>query len=222
MDKTKIYLASAKDLEDKALFQKLYHTVSDIRQNKIDSLLLEKDKRLSLAAELLLKKALSDCGIDSFELEYGENGKPYIKDHNDIFFNLSHSNEMVMCAVSSDEVGCDTEKIKDIDLKIAKRFFSESEYNLIIGNEKKNDMFFRIWTLKESFMKATGLGMKLPMNSFTISIENSSVSVSHNLNNKSYFFKEFDLKNGYKYAVCTLASEIENPQIVSFNELNIP
>ncbi|MCI5700737.1 MAG: 4'-phosphopantetheinyl transferase superfamily protein [Lachnospiraceae bacterium] len=203
----KIYISQTKELTNDELFRRLYYIVSEERRKKIDKLVFRKDKILSLAAGILLKKSLSDIGINEFCLEYGKYGKPYIKNKN-IFFNLSHSEDMVMCAVSDMEIGCDVEKISDIDMEIAKRFFCVNEYEMIKkeqSDEKKKDMFFRLWTLKESFLKATGYGMSLSTNSFCISIENKKISVAHNVNDKKYYFTEYDYNDGYKYAVCGLS-----------------
>jgi len=218
MNKTKVYVADTKLLKDKSLFGELYKTVPHDRQRKIDAFLFEKDKRLCLAVELLLKKALLDAGIEKYEIKIGAYGKPYIENKS-IFFNLSHSEEMVMCAVSLGEVGCDVEKITNIDLEIAKRFFYTTEYDAIIAaqsEEERRNMFFRLWTLKESFMKATGFGMKLPLDSFRIDIDGDKIAVSHNVNSKKYFFKEYNFDDGYKYAVCSLSDGFADAEFVIF------
>lgn len=207
----KVYIARTEELNDDILFGRLYNAASRMRREKTDKLIFRKDKMLSLAAEALLKKALSDRGISDFALKYGKNGKPYIKDK-DIFFNLSHSENTIMCAVSDMEIGCDTEKITDIDLEIAKRFFCGTEYEMIAKertDEGKRDMFFRLWTLKESFVKATGLGMALPMNSFCIDINKDKILVLQNVSQEKYYFKEYDINDGYKYAVCGKSEQFE-------------
>ena len=196
----------------KEVYDSLYNKVSLSRQNKIDKYMQKKDKNLSLAAGLLLKQALADLGINSYNIEYGENGKPYLKNER-IFYNLSHSEERAMCVVSMEEVGCDTEKIADIDFKIADRFFNPSECELLNDlsdiNEKRT-MFFRLWTLKESFMKATGLGMELPLDSFSVDITDDIISVRQNISKERYYFKEYDRNDGYRFAVCSLAPDFEN------------
>ena len=204
-------------LEDEAVFSHLYRTVSAERQRKIDGFIFPKDKRLSLAAELLLKKGLYNAGIKEYTIRYGQFGKPYIEDK-DIYFNLSHSEEMVMCTVSSAPVGCDVERVADIDLDIAKRFFYTSEYEMIAAAKDavgRRDLFFRLWTLKESFMKATGLGMELALDSFRVIIDGEKINVEQFVDRNNYYFREYDLKNGYKYAVCGMKDDIADAQLVS-------
>lgn len=200
---TKIYFADVTPLYDEKIFSEKYNEISDYRKEKIDRMKFNKDKCLSLGAGLLLKEALAECGIDEKKAVYftGKNGKPCIKDL-PLYFNLSHSQSRVMCAVSDCPIGCDIEFIKDADLKIADRFFTESEVKQI---NKSRDLFYRFWTLKESFMKATGLGMSLALNSFSINIENQ-ITVEQTLNDNNYLFFEFDFDKNYKSACC-----IENP-----------
>ena len=222
MNSIKVYVGDTSSLKDEILFEKLFETVPSQRKEKINRISRPEDKRLSLGVELLLKKALSDIGIDNYKVERSKNGKPCIKGEENLFFNLSHSGERVMCAVSSLEVGCDVEKIKPVNLKIAKRFFFENEYKAIAElttEEEQQNMFFRLWTLKESFMKVTGLGMKLPLDSFSIEISKNEISVTQNVDENTYFFKEYDLEPDYKYSVCGLVNAFEDVVNINFTEL---
>ena len=215
---TKVYIASTKDLEDNQVFQSLYYTVSKERQEKIDRLRFPKDKRLSLAAEVLLRKALKLNGIDDFTLEVDENGKPYLKGISGLKFNLSHSEERVMCVISEKEVGCDVEWMKKPNYKMTEYFLTKEEITMLKRlnlEEEKQEMFYRLWTLKESFVKAIGLGMKIPLKDFWFSFEGDTISVHQNINQKTYYLKEYDLKDGYRYAVCSLCPKID--EIVELN-----
>ena len=189
--------------------------VSDTRRKKVMSYRFMKDRCLSLGAELLLRDALCDFDIEKtepLEFEYRKNEKPYLRGHGDIFFNLSHSGDYVMCAVSGSEVGCDIQKIDKADIKLAERFFTEREYHAIANlptEEERKDMFYRYWTLKESFMKVTGLGMQLELNAFEILIDDKAtsdvrVSLTQHVDDHTYSFTEFDSVPGYKAAVCTV------------------
>lgn len=221
MNGIRVYVADTKELNDDLFFGKLYKTVSRQRREKIDRMVFRKDKMLSLAAGLLLKKGLEDQGIDAADLQvrYGKNNKPYIEG---IHFNLSHSEEKVMCAISDREVGCDVEKVTDIDMEIAKRFFYTTEYALIAGkrnHRERCETFFRLWTLKESFMKATGLGMELALDAFRIDVEGDRISVWQRVDEKTYYFREYEMKDGYQYAVCGLTPEFGEMEAVSFLEI---
>ena len=96
-----------------------------------------------------------------------DDGKPEAEG---ICFNLSHSGNVVICAASKDNVGCDIEKIGSAPKRVAERFFCEDEIDWIesFANEDKNREFFRIWTMKESYLKMTGEGLRTALNSFRV------------------------------------------------------
>lgn len=98
----------------------------------------------------------------SLTYRYGEKGKPYLENL-PLFFSLSHSGEYVLCAVSRRELGADIQKIQPADeLKLAKRFFSESECRILEGCESHRErqrLFFGFWTRKEAYGKLTGEGL---------------------------------------------------------------
>ena len=197
-----LYIANINLLDDKNTYDKAYQSLSNQRREKVDKLKFVNDKKLSILSEILLKKALIELNVDSnIELTYNKYQKPYLK-NNDIYFNISHSGEYVICAISKDEVGCDIEYIKNIDMKIANKFFNENEYNTILNSNNQLDTFYRIWTLKESFMKNLGLGFNIELNSFEIVLSNNP-TVKQNINNNKYYFKEIEINN-YKCSVCLL------------------
>lgn len=151
--------------------KRAYGMVSKNRQEKIDFYRFEKDKKLSAGAYLLLMKLLSDENITNPVFRTGKYGKTYISNHENIHFNLSHSGKMVLCAISDMEVGADVEyNDPEIDLDIARNYFYNSEYESIMNCENPSDEFFKYWVLKESYMKYTGLGMNLKLDSFEIII----------------------------------------------------
>ena len=200
-----LYAASVALLADDTLFAAAYAAVTPARREKVDRFRFEKDKRLSLGAELLLRHALRSEGLGEAPpvFTYGAQGKPYLK-NGGVFFSLSHSGEYAVCALAPYEVGCDVEQIVPVDLDIARRFFSRSEYGDIAAQETeaaRSELFFRCWTLKESFLKATGLGMKLPLDAFEI-VRAQEITVRQSVDTRQYRFAEFDEPAGYKCALC--------------------
>ena len=151
--------------------KKAYSSVSKDRQDKIDFYRFEKDKKLSAGAYLLLKKLLSEENIPNPLFKTEKYGKAYISNFENVYFNLSHSGKMVLCAISDREVGVDIEySDPKIDLNIAKLYFYNGEYESIMNSQNPADEFFKYWVLKESYMKYTGLGMNLKLDSFEIKI----------------------------------------------------
>lgn len=174
-----------------------YQLVSDERKEKIDFYRFEKDKKLSCGVYLLLQKLLNKEGIVNPEFKIGKYDKAYISNYDNIYFNLSHSGKIVCCAISDKEIGADVEYIDSkIDLNIAKNYFFNSEYENIMKSHKPYDEFFKYWVLKESYMKYTGLGFNLDLNSFEILIHDE-ISLKNDKNNLK--FNLFDIGE-YKIA----------------------
>ena len=106
---------------------------------------------------------------------------------------------MVLCAISDMDVGVDVEYIdSEIDLNISKHYFYSGEYENIMNAENPADEFFKYWVLKESYMKYTGLGMNLELDSFEIII-NDEIKLK---NDKSLKFNLFDIEN-YKIGIAS-------------------
>ena len=170
-----LYWMNTGVLEDAVQFAYAYQSLSSRRQKKVDAFLCMKDKKLSLGAGLLLRQGLAAHGINEQEavFAYGENGKPYLPDHPDVHFNLSHSGEMAVAVFADTAVGCDIERIGAADLPLAAKFFPEREYRYLAGfpeGQQQAVAFYRLWTLKESFVEAVGTGLSLPLDAFEIAI----------------------------------------------------
>lgn len=138
--------------------------VTESRQARINKLRNPADKAHCLATGLLLRR---HCGIENdSQIIYNENGKPCLKDGN-LRFNAAHSGNYAVLGVSDAEIGIDIEKIKPYKRNVAARCFTPPELEWLRQNG--DNAFFRLWTAKESIMKATGLGLaKLPPNTFTV------------------------------------------------------
>jgi 4'-phosphopantetheinyl transferase len=205
------YYSDTSPLKDPEAYRLAYSKVPSRRRDKTDQFAFDKDRRLSLGVELLLMRALEDLGEDpdTSRMDLTGNGKPVLAGSR-ICFNLSHSGERVMCSVSDADVGCDVEKIEPIDLELAHRFFYNSEYDAISKEEGigRDVMFYRFWTLKESFMKATGLGFELDLDSFCIDLSDG-ISVDQHVDGRAYRFKEYDPGDGYRCAVCSVNGDFE-------------
>ncbi|MBE7087505.1 MAG: 4'-phosphopantetheinyl transferase superfamily protein [Clostridiales bacterium] len=195
-------------------FLNRYAKMPDYRKQKIDGTKDPIDKRLSLGAGVLLNYALKEEGITSHDVVVGENGKPYLKDGN-LHFNLSHSGDMVACAISNGEVGCDVQEKRAVNLELAKRYFCPSEVEYIFANGKGDveDRFFRTWAVKESFIKAVGLGIGLKLNGFCVEFLRDKIEVVQDIFKDKFYFKDFDLAGGYKLAVCGKEKEFEFIQV---------
>lgn len=180
--------------------------ISSQRKTKVEHFSFIDDKKRCILAEVLLKKGLKYFNIYDYELIYNENNKPYIKDSN-IYFNISHSGDYVAIIMSDVEVGIDIQKIKELKLNIAKRFFHENEYQRIIDEKdvnKQTELFYIYWTMKEAYTKAIGKGLAIPLNSFDVTDSNFD-----------YNFQEIEIDDNYKCFVCSKDKlEIEKIKVI--------
>ena len=100
------------------------------------------------------------------------NGKPELANNaHNIRFNLSHNDQLIVLAVCvNDEIGCDIESPnRKVNIPaITRRFFAPQEQQLLsqLPEQLQQQQFFEIWTLKEAFVKATGLGIALGLDRF--------------------------------------------------------
>ena len=198
----KVAYCNVKDLD----LEKSYPLLPENRKEKAAHFIFDKDKKLSCGAYLLLKKLLDEENIEDPIIETEKDGKPYITNYDDVYFNMSHAGRMVACAISDSEIGIDIEKIDpQIDMKIAQTFFFNSEYQNIKKSEDSVDEFFKYWVLKESYMKYTGLGFLLDLDKFEVVIDDGEAKVKNQREDlkedeDKVQFSYFDLKP-YKLAV---------------------
>lgn len=115
-----------------------------------------------------------DCFASEVEFCYSEWGKPQL-DENQVYFNLSHSHDSVVIAVSQEPlIGIDIEFTVPIpDMKrVAERHFSPSEQATLFALDKPEQLkaFYRCWTRKEAFIKADGRGLGIALDSFDVTL----------------------------------------------------
>lgn len=99
-------------------------------------------------------------------LFHGSRGKPYLQNAPDKYFNLTHTENWVFCAVSDKEIGIDAEMAAPANQRVAARCFTQEERQWM--QEDPDSRFTPLWTAKEAYIKFTGFGLVLPMSSFTV------------------------------------------------------
>lgn len=138
----------------------LYPLMPEERQIRCDGYRYETDRRLSiLSYSLLLYCLRSEYGAVKVRLGYSTDGKPYLIDMPQIHFNLSHCNQGIALAISSEPVGVDIESSDRYDDKLIDFTMSADESALIRGSQNPEQAFIQLWTKKEACVKYTGKGI---------------------------------------------------------------
>ncbi len=108
-------------------------------------------------------------------LSFSENGKPFMAAHPEIHFNISHCDGLVVCAFDAQDVGIDAEFPGYFPEILISRIMTGSEKSILeeatAGGKSRAEWFFRIWTLKEAYVKMTGTGVDTDLKSFSFSFE---------------------------------------------------
>ncbi|MEA5134802.1 MAG: 4'-phosphopantetheinyl transferase superfamily protein [Candidatus Fimivivens sp.] len=125
------------------------------RRKKAQVMRNEKIKASSLAAGLLLKYGLQQCGVVDYNICYAKNGKPYLNGY-DLCFSLSHSGDYAACIIDNKPVGVDIQKIVAVSQRAVLRFCTEVERQSLNDSCNYRRDVIRLWALKESWLKATG------------------------------------------------------------------
>lgn len=155
-------------------YEKWFSLMTKEKQEKVSRYKDVIRRKCSVAGEMLVKNYIAEVtstAPEGIKILIGENGKPYIENC-EIYFNISHCEDVVVCAFSDEEIGIDIEKIRPISLSIIKRFYSEKEQKYVLGHsptqedfqkcedEEILERFYRIYTLKEAICKKSGIGIK--------------------------------------------------------------
>ena len=142
----------------------------------------EEHKRRFIVARGTLKKILGrylNIPASTIEFTYSSRGKPQLTNKlggEQLQFNLSHSYELAIYGITYNSViGVDLEYIRPIleVKKLAKRFFCSREYNHIslLTSPELEKTFFKFWTAKEAYLKATGEGISRGLDQVEVSLD---------------------------------------------------
>ena len=153
----------------------------------------------SICAKALLCEMIEKLyGLTDYHITADENGKLFIADSN-VFFNISHSDDMIFCVVGTENVGCDVQLMTKCNMKVAERFFTKNEKDKLVSDENKDELFFKFWTVKESILKWRGDGISGGLSTYDFSdCANDDSFNCYGLN-----FITFT-KDKYAFSVCIL------------------
>jgi 4'-phosphopantetheinyl transferase len=228
----KIFALNNLEPMDDLTFRKLLTILSNEKQERVKKYARPDDAKRVLLADILVRSVIaSELKVSNQAIEFNANkyGKPLLKRNCSLHFNVSHSEDWIVCAVDDEPIGIDIEKIRPAELEIAAQFFSDEEYRMLMAKNPQDRLhfFFDLWTLKESYIKAVGEGLSISLKSFTVRfLERGVITVK--LGNKltNLILKQYDLDSEYKMSVCSVHKVFPDSVIIKklkdiCSELNV-
>ena len=157
------------------------------------------DRCKSLLGKLLLRQALSVFKAPQNiinKIIFTKYGKPYLPGIN---FNKTYSGNLVVCAISNScRLGIDVELVRPVELSDFTNVMSQDQLENIRNSDNPYQDFFRLWTVKESAMKADGRGVSVP----EVDLLETDFKRIH-LHPHTWYLKEMDFAPGYSACLAT-------------------
>lgn len=164
---------------------------------------------------------MTDSSAQLYKIQHGKEGKPYIVEYPDIQYNISHAGDWIVCGIGDEVLGIDIEREERYSRRVVERFFHPEEQEDIFSQdseEKEQEIFARYWVMKESFMKLSGAGFSVPIQSFHCDRRNGEIRVTEDVpeewmqwlraaglrEDRRPVCRFLDVAPGYQCAVCTL------------------
>lgn len=157
--------------------------------------------RLRSQAHALRDEALTQAGFppEPGRFAKGAHGKPYLK-NGTAYFNLTHCRGLAACIVGNAECGVDAEPLgRHVPAGVMRRVCSPEEQAFLKSCGKDPDAFFRLWTLKESYVKAIGMGLAFPLREAAFLPGEEGLRFSRN----GCLFRQFRMA-GHLISLCVL------------------
>jgi len=214
---------------DRNHYARLLAYISPEKRNRLPRFRQDNDFNLGLIAEILVRTMLGEeLGIanEQIRIEADPNGKPRLEGMPDYHFNLTHSGQWVACVTDREQTGIDIERVIELGGDIAGRFFThkECEYLNRLSGEMRTRAFFQLWTLKESYMKADGKGMRIGLDTFGFVLDYANeepvITLETKLPLNNCSFRLYECCPGYELAVCAMHDRFPaEPEVMSDKEL---
>ena len=196
-----LYIADVTGLRDPAVYRRRTASLPEWKKKELDRCMYQDDRARGAGAFLLLAEVWKNTGhYELLHIKKGAYGKPYIVEDPSFHYNISHAGRYVLLGTASSELGVDIEEIGNIHQSLAERFFSEEERRRIGESENPEREFYRIWTMRESYVKRIGGGLSVDFRSFSLSEGKAAAVESGGKTIKNYFHEVVQIP-GYAVSV---------------------
>lgn len=207
-----LWLLDFTRISDQQLLASYHALLSDAERTRLGRFTLPNLQHNYLVTRAMVRSCLSfyaDVKPQQWKFDCDEHGKPFISNADtSLMFNLSHSGGRAVLAVTHEhQVGVDVEQLshKRDWLGIAKHYFNSSEYELIMSTPEttKCALFFRLWTLKEAYLKARGTGISTGLDkiSFDFCADKLNAHFHADLNENAAQWQFFNYELNADYAL---------------------
>lgn len=214
-----IYFIKQTDTLDEALFHFFLAELPEKLQQEIKNYKHRKAAEQTLLGKILLRYAFHQLGF-SFQLEDIQTDKkerPFINDSID--FNLSHSGDYVLLAITTHQkVGIDVEKHRTISKELFQRYFSEQEWHTILNAANPDSAFFDFWVMKESAIKWDGRGVEILSQTYKNYAAVQQVICAGN----TLIYQPIFLETIYSAGVCSTEQSLLKLTKLSISDLQNP
>lgn len=175
-----LYFMEIDEQADSSVIQALLPLISREKQQQIEMIRFEADRKLHIYSEGLVRICACEMlNRKNRDLTFAHNkfGKPYLPEYTSFHFNISHTRNAVAAAFSDVPVGVDIEKINKADPYAARKVFTPGEFEYVFSGMHDEEQsaglaedirFSKIWTRKESYIKWTGTGWSADMSDIDV------------------------------------------------------
>ncbi|MBQ9833489.1 MAG: 4'-phosphopantetheinyl transferase superfamily protein [Clostridia bacterium] len=166
----------------------------------------DKKEQHETAKRLLSYALYRETGMvyEQQKIKKNDWGKPYVSAFPQVFYSVTHCSGAVAVGIAPCRIGVDAENIRGFSEAVAKRVCSDKEFRYIANSTDRNRAFFRLWTLKESYIKALGVGFSFPM-------REANFEIDEKLNVKTSLcgcrFRLIENKHGLIIAACIMSDD---------------
>lgn len=229
-----LYFSQAEKITDPRLLEAYESLLTDDELTRMSRLYFARHRHQYLVTRALIRTTLSSYfPVDPTEWRFGKNayGKPEISLGDTTWpvrFNLSHCDGLVLCGLTREvDIGVDVEDTQRSTVTAFERlssYFSRSEIEELahLPEDKQKSRFFDYWTLKESYIKARGMGLAIPLSKFsfhfdTERLQGFSLDPALEDDAKNWQFRQLDMNRRYRIALALNTSD--DVEINGFNTI---
>jgi 4'-phosphopantetheinyl transferase len=235
-DEVHLWVSYDEQIRDVPLLNRYHSLMNQSERMQQKRFYFAKHRHQYLITRALMRSVLSlyvdEIDPKSWKFTKNEYGKPYIKNAPmklPLHFNLSHTEKAAVLAVTVNrEVGVDVEYLcrKGKTVELAESYFSPAEVQqlLILPKAKQKERFFELWTLKEAYIKACGMGLSIPLSHFSYHFSRKgdisiSFAIERNDQPERWRFWHLCLNDTHKVSVALKNDDMKVPYSLSMREI---